>query len=99
MKLLSDHDRTFWHENGYVVIPDVVPAANLTAVIDAIAEFTGKNLADRECWYQEPMVYGGMVNMNHNQALWDNRQAPKIHQAFAEIWDNQNCGSPMTEPI
>ena len=53
MKLLSDHDRTFWHENGYVVIPDVVPAANLTAVIDAIAEFTGKNLADRECWYQD----------------------------------------------
>ena len=89
MKLLSDQDRTFWHQNGYVVIPDVVPAANLTAVIDAIAEFTGKNLANPECWYQEPMVGGGMVNMNHNQALWDNRQAPKIHQAFAEIWDNQ----------
>ena len=89
MKLLSDQDRTFWHQNGYVVIPDVVPAENLTAVIDAIAEFTGKNLANPECWYQAPMVGGGMVNMNHNQALWDNRQAPKIHQAFAEIWDNQ----------
>ena len=29
MKLLSDQDRTFWHENGYVVIPDVVPARKL----------------------------------------------------------------------
>ena len=42
MKLLSDQDRTFWHKNGYVVIPDVVPTANLTAVIDAIAEFNGQ---------------------------------------------------------
>jgi len=89
MKLLSDEDRAFWQENGYVVIPDVVPAENLMATIDAIAEFTGKNLEDRRSWYQEPMVGGGMINMNHHQALWDNRQSQIVHQAFSEIWDSE----------
>ncbi len=78
MKLLSDEDRAFWQENGYVVIPDVVPAENLMATIDAIAEFTGKDMGDRRSWYQEPMVHGGMINMNHHQAL-----------AFSEIWNSE----------
>ena len=89
MKTLSHKDRVFWQENGYVVIPNVVSAENLTAATNAIAEFTGKNLEDRRSWYQEPMVHGGMINMNHHQALWDNRQSQIVHQAFSEIWDSE----------
>jgi len=29
MPVLSVEDRTFWEENGYVVIPEAVPQANL----------------------------------------------------------------------
>ena len=106
MDLLNSSDRRFWDENGYVVVPNAVPLGNLISVLDAIAEFTGKDLADEESWYQEPMVHGGMVNMNHNQALWDNRQNPKIHQAFSEIWgdeklwvtyDRTNMNPPVCE--
>ncbi|MEC7868483.1 MAG: phytanoyl-CoA dioxygenase, partial [Candidatus Poribacteria bacterium] len=80
METLSHKDRVFWQENGYVVIPNVVSAENLTAATNAIAEFTGKNLEDRRSWYQEPMVHGGMINMNHHQALWDNRQSQIVYQ-------------------
>ena len=52
MKTLSHKDRIFWQENGYVLIPNVVPAENLTVAIDAIAEFTGKKLDDKRSWYQ-----------------------------------------------
>ena len=89
MKTLNHKDRIFWQENGYVLIPNVVPAENLAAAIDAIAEFTGKNLEDKRSWYQEPMVLGGMINMTHHQALWDNRQSQIVHQAFSEIWENE----------
>ena len=55
MELLNSSDRRFWDENGYVVVPNAVPLGNLISVLDAIAEFTGKDLADEKSWYQEPV--------------------------------------------
>ena len=34
-------------------------------------------------------ISGGMVEIYQHQALWDNRQYPKVHQAFAEIWGDE----------
>ena len=31
----------------------------------------------------------GMVEIYQHQALWDNRQYPKVHQAFSEIWETE----------
>ena len=89
MAILNGKDFQFWEENGYVVVPEAAPQANLRAVIDAIWKFTGKNPDNPNEWYEEPMVGGGMVNMTHNQALWDNRQQPRIHQAYADIWGSE----------
>ena len=30
-----------------------------------------------------------MVEMYQHQAIWDNRQHPRVHQAFAEIWGEE----------
>jgi ectoine hydroxylase-related dioxygenase (phytanoyl-CoA dioxygenase family) len=30
-----------------------------------------------------------MVEIYHHQYLWDNRQTPKVHQAFADIWGTE----------
>ena len=30
-----------------------------------------------------------MVEIYQHQALWDNRQYPKVHQAFSEIWETE----------
>ena len=56
MAILSEKDFQFWEENGYVVVPEAAPKADLQAVIDAIWEFTGKNPDNPNEWYQEPMV-------------------------------------------
>jgi hypothetical protein len=31
----------------------------------------------------------GMVEVYNHQCLWDNRQHPRIHDAFVDIWDQE----------
>src|SRR5947209_9803089 len=85
MAVLSPEDRMFFEENGYVLVPDAVRRENLEAVIDAIWGFLGMDRGDSEDWYREPHRTGGMVEMYQHPALWDNRQYPRVYEAFKEI--------------
>ena len=105
-KLLTQEDFAFWDANGYVVIHDVVPTKNLQAVVEEVWSFLGMSPDDPDDWYREPARRGGMVEMYQTQGLWDNRQHPRVHQAFAEIWgtpklwvsmDRANCNLPHSE--
>ena len=97
MNVLSEKDRQFWEENGYVVIHNAVPSENLEAVIDAIWEFLEMDRNTPATWYRAPSRENGMVELNkagmvelyHHQALWDNRQVPRVHEAFAGIWGTE----------
>jgi hypothetical protein len=92
-------DLDFWRENGYVVIPGVVPKDYLEATVSAIWEFLEIDPGDEAQWYKHkpstrihrssPISAAGMVEFYHHQALWNNRQYPRIYQAFAEIWDDE----------
>lgn len=83
--ILSDDDKRFFDENGYVIARSVVPPENTAAVIAAIWEFLGMDPANPDDWYREPHKRGGMVEMYHHQALWNNRQHGRVHQAFCEL--------------
>ncbi|MFT5088955.1 MAG: ectoine hydroxylase-related dioxygenase (phytanoyl-CoA dioxygenase family) [Planctomycetota bacterium] len=99
MAVLSKEDWIFWQENGYVVIPNAVPQENLDRMVETIWQFLDMDPDDSETWYKHkpytrddrcsPISGAGMVEMYQHQALWDNRQHSKIHQAFAEIWDDE----------
>ena len=89
MSVLTPEDRCFFEENGYVVIPNAVPQENCDAVIDAIWEFLGIDRDNPDDWYRGPLPRSGMVEMYQHQALWDNRQYPRVHQAFADIWGTE----------
>ena len=99
-QILSEADRAFWGENGYVVVPDAVPRENLNRLVEAIWEFLEIDPDDPEDWYRHepytrehrtsPISSGGMVEIYQHQAIWDNRQHPRVHQAFAEIWGDEN---------
>ncbi len=52
--LLNPSQRTFWEENGYVIIPNAVPQENLDAVIDALWEYLKAKRDDPDTWYQVP---------------------------------------------
>lgn len=85
MSLLTDADHAFFAENGYVAVPDAVPAENCQAVIDTLWEFLGIDPNDPDDWYRPPMPNGGMIELYQHQSLWDNRQYPRVHQIFSEL--------------
>ena len=89
MPVLSAEDRAFFDENGYVVVPNAVPQENLDRLIAAIWEFLGMDPNDPNDWYREPHRPGSMVEMYQHQALWDNRQNPRIHEAFADLFGTE----------
>ena len=106
MTVLSDEQWSLWEENGYIVVPEVVPEPLLQAVVATIEDFLGKDLANPEDWYQEPMYLGGIINMNHHQTLWDTRQYPRLHEAFSAIFGSEKlrvsvdrtCMNPPSAP-
>lgn len=89
MPVLSAADRDFWEENGYVVVHDAVPPENCRAAERAIWDFLEMDSDNPESWYPDPPRRGIMVEIYQHQALWDNRQYPRIHQAFSEIWSTE----------
>ena len=97
MRVLSESDMEFWNENGYVVVHDAAPPENLRAVADAIWEFQVMYPDDPATWYRRPERDNGMVELNgsgmvemyNHPALWANRQLPRVHGAFADIWGTE----------
>ena len=89
MSVLSKEDRAFWEENGYVVIHNAVPPENIIAAENAVWDFLEMQPDNRESWYPNPPRKGIMAEMYQHQALWDNRQYPRVYQAFAEIWETE----------
>jgi Phytanoyl-CoA dioxygenase (PhyH) len=94
LRVLSEGDWRFWGENGYVIIPDAVPQENLDAVINLLWEFQEMDSQDPNTWYRNParaiqmveLKNSGMVEVYNHQALWNNRQYPRVYDAFVDIW-------------
>jgi ectoine hydroxylase-related dioxygenase (phytanoyl-CoA dioxygenase family) len=86
MQVFTKFDLEFFDQHGYVIARNVVPQANLDAVIAAIWEFLGMDPHNPDDWYRPPHSPGGMIELYQHQALWDNRQYPRVHQAFSEIF-------------
>ena len=94
LHVLSEEDWQFWKHNGYIIIKNAVPKEQVERLADFLWEFEEKDPNDAETWYAPPraemkmkeLTNTGMVEVYNHQYLWDNRQYPKVHQAFADIW-------------
>lgn len=89
MRVLTEEDLRFFDENGYVVVRGAVPQENCQAVVDAIFDFLGMSPDDPQDWYREPLTPGGMVEMYQHPAMWANRQNPRVHAAFADLFGHE----------
>ena len=97
LRLLSEADWDFWITNGYIVIRDAVPKEQVKRLADFLWEFEEKDPNDPETWYAPPraemkmkeLTNTGMVEVYNHQFLWDNRQYPKVHEAFSDIWGTE----------
>jgi len=93
LRILSEADWKYWIENGYIVIKQAVPREQATRLANYLWEFEGKDPQNPDTWYtptqhmkMAELTNTGMVEIYQHQFLWDNRQYPRIHQAFADIW-------------
>jgi ectoine hydroxylase-related dioxygenase (phytanoyl-CoA dioxygenase family) len=94
MRVLSNEDMAFWDETGYVIVHNAVPQENLDALVEAIWDFLEMDRHDSQTWYHIPwgenqmveLNKAGMVELYHHQAMWNNRQHPRVHGAFADLW-------------
>lgn len=94
LRVLSEQDWSFWLENGYVIIRNAVPREQAAETAAFLWEFEEKNPHDPQTWYTAPraemqmkeLTNTGMVEVYNHQTLWNNRQAQRVHDAFADIW-------------
>jgi hypothetical protein len=96
-RCLSEADWKFWVDNGYVIIKNAVPKEQVKKLADYLWEYEGKDQNDIESWYKKPNAQmqmaelnnTGMVEIYNHQFMWDNRQYPKVHKAFADVWGTE----------
>lgn len=94
LRVLTESDWEFWKHNGYVIIHHAVPMDYVEATAKLIWDFEEKDPNDRETWYTEArreirmkeLTNSGMVELYQHQLFWNNRQYPKVYNAFADIW-------------
>lgn len=97
LQVLSEEDWRFWIHNGYIVIKNAVPEAHADRLAGFLWAFEEKEPGNPDTWYALPraemqmkeLTNTGMVEVYNHQYLWDNRQSPRIHQAFSDIWGTE----------
>lgn len=97
LRVLSEEDWQFWIREGYVVIKQAVPREQALATADFLWEFEEKDPHNPETWYTAPradmqmkeLVGTGMVEVYNHQMLWNNRQMPRVYDAFVDIWGTE----------
>ena len=112
LRVLSPEDWAFWKHHGYVVIKQAVPREQADRLAALLWEFEEKDPNDQSTWYAPPraemkmkeLTNSGMVELYNHQYEWDNRQTPRLHDAFTDIWgtdqlwvtiDRANLNLPM----
>jgi hypothetical protein len=83
--VLSAADLAHWEEHDYVILPAAVSPAACAAAAQAIWEHQGMRPDAPRTWYPAN-THGIMVQLFQHPALAANRQSPRIHRAFAQLW-------------
>lgn len=97
LRVLSEADFLHWQTFGFVVVRQVVPAANVERLVKLLWEFQEMDPDDVSTWNaaqlrqhaMKELNNSGMVEIYHHQALWDNRQEQRLYDAFVDIWDDE----------
>lgn len=84
--VLNKEDLDFWEENGYVIVRGAVSKQQAQTAERAVWEYLEMEPNDFASWYEKPIGKGIMMDFYHHPALLENRRAPRIQKAFAQLW-------------
>ncbi len=97
LRVLSQADFEHWQTYGFVVVKQAVPAENVEVLKKLLWEFQEMDANDPSTWNaaqlrnhaMKELNNSGMVEIYNHQALWNNRQFPRVYDAFVDIWDDE----------
>lgn len=97
LRVLSEEDWTFWVQEGYVVVKNVISRQQAEKTAAFLWEFEEKDPLNSDTWYTPPraemqmkeLIGSGMVEVYNHQLLWENRQNRRIYNAFVDIWGTE----------
>lgn len=90
-QFLSAKDMDFWHDNGYIVIRNAIPAGQCAAAREAIWAYLGANPNDAATWYEPHNGKKGMMlAFFQHPALIANRQSAIIRQCYRQLYGNSD---------
>ena len=95
LRVLSEDDWQHWITKGYVIVKGAVPPEQAARTAAMLWEFDEKDPHDPATWYaperrahvRAELNNAGMIEIYNHQLLWDNRQTPRVYDAFVDIWD------------
>lgn len=98
LRVLGEDDFAHWQRYGYVVVRNAISLTQAHATADFLWEFQEMDKNDPETWSRPQLRdhamtelnNSGMVEAYHHQTMWDNRQCPRIYDAFVDIWDRED---------
>lgn len=94
-KWITDEDRRHLLEEGWLSVDEVVPQELREGAISAICNFLNVDPNDPASWYEHTLGGHGIVPLHHDQALWDVRQLPSVHEVFSEIYQTEKLWVTM----
>ena len=97
-RVFSAEDLEHFETQGYVTLAGAVPAEQVSAAADAIWQFLGMDPTMPDDWYRPPHSPDGLVEIHQHQALWDNRQSPRIYAAFRLVQAGVDLRGTSTAP-
>ena len=98
LRVLSVDDWRHWTTWGFVIVPNAVPPDHLERVKTLLWEFQEMDPSNPSTWNKTQLKdnqmtelnNSGMVEVYHHQSLWDNRQYPRVYNAFVDVWDRED---------
>jgi len=95
LRALSDEDWMRWRRDGYVVVRRAIEPALADAIAALVWEFEELDPRDPGTWYpaarterrrRSLAANAGMIELYNHPLMWQARQSPRIHDAFADLW-------------
>ena len=87
--LIGERERKQFLDEGFLVLPGVVPRALCLPVIEAMETFLGLSYGNPGSWHAQPADGHGIVPLHHHPALWKLRQFPGLHEVFCTIYQQR----------
>jgi hypothetical protein len=87
-KVLDNEQLTFWEQNGYLILKNVISKEDCEKTIETICSYIQIDRDNPVTWYNpHPARQGIMVQLFQHPTLEKNRSSEKVRLAFEQLWN------------